>query len=361
MVRLYDAFENVILTALRMELGGQLPDSIEVSCPLVHSRVSIPIPDTGETWTALTRDFIIDQCNRAMDGYFPWQTVIQLPILNGRKLELCWRSGTKLDWVWLKDDVDGLKRDWEVLFGMALNYVRFLPSSLNYRLIRAYWQLGKPTQLEMHLASHYPTRVTTEDGKHLEEPPSIEGYATNYKRKTQARVQYYLSTHDGYLFAIQIEKVVTPPTPTDLKSFAKNEEDFRMDEHIRLRDQIMNARWFWDLRKVLLVRRAVHVLPHVRDENVQASETGEPGHPNTRDAEYAIFQNRETELRRTDSDVADEGGDAGLATAFDKGRLRMHRSFELVLKNGRILRFEVRFQFLVLGVLTNLHLLGSFK
>ena len=37
----------------------------------------------------------------------------------------------------------------------------------------------------------------------------------------------------------------------------------------------------------------------------------------------------------------DEGGDVGLAKAKNKGRLRMYRSFELVLKNGRILRFEV--------------------
>lgn len=100
-----------------------LPDTIEVSCPLVHSRVSIPIPETGEDWKVLTRDFIIDQCSQAMESSFAWQTVVQLPILSGRRLELCWRSDTKLDWVWLKDDVDGEKRDWEVLFGMALNYV----------------------------------------------------------------------------------------------------------------------------------------------------------------------------------------------------------------------------------------------
>ena len=112
-----------MILMLRMELGGSLPNHIEVGCPLVHACVSMPIPEIRAGWKFVTRDYVIDQCSRAMEGSFAWQTVIQLPILNGRRLELCWRSNSKLDWVWLKDDVNGKRRDWEVLFGMAMNYV----------------------------------------------------------------------------------------------------------------------------------------------------------------------------------------------------------------------------------------------
>ncbi|EJC98002.1 uncharacterized protein FOMMEDRAFT_114825 [Fomitiporia mediterranea MF3/22] len=310
-----------------MELGGQLPDYIEVSCPLVHSRVRIPIPEGDNDWHVFTRDYIVDECDQAMEGSFAWQTVIHLPVLSGRKVELCWRAGARLDWVWLRSDVDGNERAWEVLFGMVMNF------------------LGAPTQLELHLSSHYPSQVLLDDGKHLEEPPSIEGFVHTYKRKTQTRVQYYLATHDGYLCSIQAEKVVPPPTPTDLKSFAKSEDEFREDEHTRLRTQVMNARLFWDLRSVLLVRRAVVVIPVIKDESIAKharNPTSEPdGEQNGELAtRIASMWNEEAELRRSESDVGDEGGEDGLNSAKDKGRLKMHRSFEVVLKNGRILRFE---------------------
>ena len=42
------------------------------------------------------------------------------------------------------------------------------------------------------------------------------------------------------------------------------------------------------------------------------------------------------------SDDEDDGGETGMSKAKDKPRLRMRRSFELVLVSGRVLRFEVR-------------------
>ena len=46
-------------------------------------------------------------------------------------------------------------------------------------------------------------------------------------------------------------------------------------------------------------------------------------------------------VERTDSDGEDEGGEEGLAKNTDKPRLRMQRSFELLLKSGHVVRFEV--------------------
>lgn len=44
---------------------------------------------------------------------------------------------------------------------------------------------------------------------------------------------------------------------------------------------------------------------------------------------------------RTDSDNEDEGGDQELTKTADKPKLRIQRSFELLLKTGQIVRFEV--------------------
>lgn len=45
-------------------------------------------------------------------------------------MELAWRRGAKLDWVWQPNDLHGRPRDWAVLYGLALNQVRlnFVPS-----------------------------------------------------------------------------------------------------------------------------------------------------------------------------------------------------------------------------------------
>ena len=71
----------------------------------------------------MTRDYVIRQCTNVLENSFAWKTVIELPITRGKRLELCWKMDTKLDWVWLRDDVDGVRRDWEVLFGLVIQKV----------------------------------------------------------------------------------------------------------------------------------------------------------------------------------------------------------------------------------------------
>jgi hypothetical protein len=46
-------------------------------------------------------------------------------------------------------------------------------------------------------------------------------------------------------------------------------------------------------------------------------------------------------LERTDSDDGDMGGDEALAKAGDKPKFKMKRCFELLLKSGHVIRFEV--------------------
>ena len=179
-------------------------------------------------------------------------------------------------------------------------------------------------------------------GKHLEEPPSIEGFVHTSKGKTQVRIQYLLATHDHHLFVIVNNRVETPPTPTDLRAFARSEEQVRAGESIRLRNQIISARGFYDLRDIKEVRRAVHPEAAGKVQPRNASETRrDVPNINVSNDEDSDAEVGEEHLQRTDSDLADEGGDSGMAVAKDKARMKIHRSFEIVLAEGKTIRFEV--------------------
>jgi hypothetical protein len=97
--------------------------------------------------------------------------------------------------------------------------------------------------------------------------------------------------------------------------------------------QVMQATGVCDMRSILTVRKAFHLVP-------QHSHSVE---------DVSRAQNEDDEwldawtVERTDSDGEDEGGEEGLAKNTDKPRLRMQRSFELLLKSGHVVRFEVSF------------------
>lgn len=174
---------------------------------------------------------------------------------------------------------------------------------------------------------------------HVEEPPAIEGYA-HMTRKRSRRTQVYLSTHDGFLCSLPTENSVMPPTPTDVNTFSKREEEIQKDERRRLRLQLVHARGFWDMRDILVVRRASHPATQDGEEQPQQMD-GQRMNSSTvllgSEEEVMVAP----EVRRSGSDIEDEGGDTGMAKAANKTRLKMHRSFEVVLKNGKVLRFEV--------------------
>ena len=44
-----------------------------------------------------------------------------------------------------------------------------------------------------------------------------------------------------------MNKVVHPPTPTDLRRFTRGEREFLEEENGRLRDQVVDAQRVWDL------------------------------------------------------------------------------------------------------------------
>jgi hypothetical protein len=192
--------------------------------------------------------------------------------------------------------------------------------------------------LEIRLAEHYPMHIHLKNGSRLHEPPAIEGYLDRIKPNTQTKQSTYLATHDGNLFMLRPNRAHPPSPPgiapgmDDIETYA---ETLRASEAQRGAMQCMDAIGVNDLRSIILIRRAFHVvLEHTHN---QAGR-----HPDKKDLDddiwFGIWSQPE---ERTPEDHEDEGGEEYLSKSNDKLLLRMHRSFELLLTTGRVIRFEV--------------------
>jgi hypothetical protein len=190
--------------------------------------------------------------------------------------------------------------------------------------------------LELRLGRHFPTHLHTKDGSRLDEPPSIEGYLDRLRPNTQAKHPVYLATHDGNLFSINTTKA-DPPRPPSLPPVLASPDTQvpgrspREQEVLRGARQILGADGVVDLRSVLAVRRAFqpHTVPRHREEAPKDV------------AGWEEHEDLVESVDKTDSDDEDEGGDEGLSKSQDSTRVKMRRSFELLLKSGHVIRFEV--------------------
>ncbi|KLO17283.1 hypothetical protein SCHPADRAFT_846749 [Schizopora paradoxa] len=316
------------------ELGGTLPESLDVSIPLINVRVKVFLPTNGDR-RPLTRDRVITLCEKSTDNVDGLANLREEQVVQkNRKLELCWRTETKLDWVWLDNDVEGNQRDNAVCYGIALQDTHV------------------PATLELRAAEHYSTYIKQGESVRLAEPPAIEGYVYIVKPVPQSRSLVYLSTNDGWLFSTRSTHAVPPPTTTSVAVFMSNgPAQFRKEEMNRQRVLIIRSRGFWDLRTVVMVRRAFQLVPETKDGNVQPQLDGEGHWYLNRAAEEAPEW---PEIERMDSDDVDVPGDDALNSSQDKPRLRMHRAFELVFKSGHVMRFEAHSRKLALEWITRL-------
>lgn len=120
----------------RLHLGGQIPPSIDISCPIIDTRLKLEI--AAEDIVNLDRAYgtfsvqkIINLVRQSMisaDGISSvasrdWKCVIEQQLQTGKRLELNWRLEAQLDWVWQTEDVQGSARPWAVLSGLPLNQV----------------------------------------------------------------------------------------------------------------------------------------------------------------------------------------------------------------------------------------------
>ena len=120
-------------TFTRRHLGGELPTSLEVRCPTLDARLKIDIPpnDIGEhvAFSVFDPANAVGLCKRVLRKAEDYDEAVGRAIEDGATLELAWRMDTRLDWVWQSEDLVGKKRDWAVLYGLALKQVSEYPSN----------------------------------------------------------------------------------------------------------------------------------------------------------------------------------------------------------------------------------------
>ncbi|KAK7048271.1 hypothetical protein R3P38DRAFT_2605963 [Favolaschia claudopus] len=292
--------------AIWRALGGLLPPSLEIRHPSLGTRVKMEMPGV-EAPEMFTRENIKALCLDSLRRVQDWKELIDLQLSEGKELELVWRLGTLLDWVWLDTDVMGEPRECAVLCGLAMQ------------------QSVSPPYLEVRLAQHFEQHLILKNGTRLPQPPSIEGYLERIRPNSQTKHLMYLVTHDGNLFSLASEKA-HPPSPMGIGQ-EESAETLKLAEVQRGTEQILGASGVTDLRSILTVRRAFQPIAPL------SHDVPDP-------VEDQSYMSHTSHLERCDSDDEDEGGEEGLRVAQDKPRLRMKRSFELLLKNGHIIRFE---------------------
>ncbi|KAJ3796632.1 Pleckstrin homology domain-containing protein [Lentinula aff. detonsa] len=293
--------------------GGILPPVVEIRNPRLDIKLKIDIPnvDSVQMYRIFSKENLVALSVQSLRAVPDWKYVIERQLTEGDVLQLCWRQGSYLDWIWLNDDVEERPRDWVVLCGLALR------------------QTSIPVHLELRVAQHHSEFIHRKDGARLIEPPSIEGYVDRIKSSTHVKQALYLVSHDGNLFILQPSHA-HPPTPLGA-SLQSVDDDYahtlRKSEVLRGIQQLLNATGVVDLRSILVVRRAGHptmqMTHDIREEDIEKLLDAEA-------PETAVSQD----------DLEDVGGEEGISRSEDKRDLRMKRSFELLLKNGHILRFE---------------------
>lgn len=213
------------LWELWRELGGHIPDSLEVHVPSADVRVRFPIPEempcqalddgaklpqsqselallsradcvqpggTGEGYKLINRRYLTTTMLRKLSGVKEWEEPLQTALKRGIRLELAWRKGVTLDWVLHDNSLDGHRRDWSVLCGSILKEAR------------------QPANLEYRAAVHYPTTVMMPNGRMLEEPAALEGYIWRVKPVSGTLTRIYATTHDQHVFVCKPSRAHAP-------------------------------------------------------------------------------------------------------------------------------------------------------
>lgn len=183
------------------------------------------------------------------------------------------------------------------------------------------------------------------DGSRLIEPTAIEGFVDRIRPNTQTRQSVYLVTHDGYLFCSPSARshAPSPPGVSSLTTSGSTDDSssIRDAEVRRGARQILESEGMTDMRSIIAVRRAFHLSARRREDAPTSVGLAQLNRKSKPWEEDETFQE---EVQQTASDHEDEGGEEGLnaaGTAPAKTSLKMKRSFELVMKTGQIVRYEV--------------------
>lgn len=377
------------------ELGGVIPQQLDVHIPAFSVRVRVPVPDevspqdatstlskassyieAGEGFKMLTPKYVKQVVREVIRFQPEWSQLCHVVEMTGMQFELAWRSGPTLNWVKEHRTADGQRRDWCVLVGSIVS------------------EPQRPSVLEYRPAFHYPTSVRMPKGETMQEPPGIEGFMWRVKAVSGALTRLYTTTHDGLIFINrsakafppdrhlaaaaadagshninkqttfalsatndQIEQdrrrkrdairgrkrsanrdeslaelrkdvvsaLVTPPTTEE--EIDGQIEAYRAFEKRRQFEQIANCDGYVDMRDIIAVRSM--------DEEDKARSDG----AERANGHIGGVANGSVKVEKEEEE--DIGGEEGLALAADRVAMKKSRQFEVVLSNGRSVRFEV--------------------
>ncbi|CBQ69376.1 conserved hypothetical protein [Sporisorium reilianum SRZ2] len=209
------------------ELGGLIPESLEVHVPSFGLKVRIPVPesmpverpestttpasqlssekggllalssigkthDGGEGFKLVNRNNVISMIWKLFCRIEQWKDIMEQAQNRGLRLELAWRRGTELDWVINERTVENEPRHWAVLSGALLR---------DYK---------HPSILELRAAAHYPTTVSTAPGEYMQEPPAVEGFLWRVKPVSGALTRLYFTTYDGHIYVCRTSRAFPP-------------------------------------------------------------------------------------------------------------------------------------------------------
>lgn len=219
------------------ELGGQIPDAIDVHIPVLGFRVRIPIPEEipilqqrshpksvrastkpgvktlfraidevddededednallegGEGYKLINRKNVVNVVSQLAHCVPQWAELCARLEERGLHFGLAWRTHSTLSWVQHVHTMDMQRRDWAVLVGSIL------------------CDHKSPSSLEFRAATHYPQSVRTVTGETLEEPPAIEGFLWRVKAVSGALTRLYITTQDGLIFVNRPSRAFPP-------------------------------------------------------------------------------------------------------------------------------------------------------
>lgn len=338
-------------TFIRSSLGWKRPSNLEISVPDLS--VTLSIQDPFEEFEA-TRDAafageandaaiiktmeaenavagkIIQRCMEMLTDFPEWSDVLQT-WLQHEKMGLAWKRYDRLEWV----------------------------HGTNEQRMYGTIAMEKSHDLELRPKQHYPTNVSLQDGSHMEEPPPLEGFLVRLtSQKGHVRrfgkmffKRLYFSTHDQYLCYCRPALASPPPPPKlnltkDFKIpsvrqiinhtpvvFSVNPYPVRHGEIEWLQHGTSQTKQKHDLEAYKEAERNVQTmlkaegyvnLSHViRVQNVQRGIT--PADENVGEGPDVDFH----------QSVPDSNLEDGKTNQFDD-----YKTFELVLKNGLVIRLQ---------------------
>ncbi|WRT67825.1 uncharacterized protein IL334_004799 [Kwoniella shivajii] len=238
------------------DLNGELPDRFDVSVPSLSTSIRLIIPQDEEYYMVgnssqcakFEKSKIIENCwemlKESMDiEELRRQNDEDSENRSGKlNVQLAWKSSDgNLDWLTFDQTVQGKKRDWTLLAGLARSQGE-----------------SKPRELQLRPAKHQPNSIKLEDGTLLEEPPGVEGYLTRHNDGT-TKEQVYISSHDGNIFVGHMRDAKPPLLPqkessTPSELFPDLFSTFIDTEHKRIARYLQRCAGCIDLRDIVSIK-----------------------------------------------------------------------------------------------------------